>query len=162
MEPARQAIAAANGALDAIGADAKKYVPDQYNQVLGKLNALNTAYGRQNYEEVIAGAPAVLTAVKGLAEATTAVQWSALSVSVPAVIGVLQGRADVLERSRMPPESVDLTGARRALAVADTMWKQAQSAASEGRTETAVLTARKAQERAHLAAGALKVALPPR
>jgi hypothetical protein len=170
-QPADQAITAADSALDATVEDAKRYVPVQYNEVLGKLNAMKTAYNKKNYDEVIAGAPGVQTAITGLAEAAAAkkaegmqgfaVEWTALSVSVPAVIDLVEKRGKVLEKSKKLPEGANLLAARRSIADASNMWKQALAAGNSGRTEAAVINAKKAEQRARAAARALKMTLPP-
>ena len=171
VKPADDAITAADNALADIAEDAKQYVPLQYNEVLGKLNGLKTAFNKKNYKEVVAGAPDVMTAVKGLGEAATAkraeamqvyaAEWEALSVSVPAVIASIQDRGAALETAKKVPDGVDLVSARRAIADANMRWKQAQSAGDSGRTDAAVINAKKAQERAELAARYLKLPLTP-
>lgn len=171
MKPADQAITAADSALDATGEDAKRYVPEQYNEVLGKLNALKTAFNKKNYDEVIAGAPAVQTAIKGLAEVAAAkkeegmkayaVEWTALSVSVAAAIAAVEKRGEALEKAKKLPEGVDLPTARRYVAEANNGWKQAQAAGNDGRMEAAVLSAKKALQRAQAAAKYLQLTLPP-
>ncbi len=170
-EPADQAITAADSALDATVEDAKRYNPVQYNEVLGKLNELKTAYNKKKYDEVVAGAPAVQTAIKGLVEATAAkkeegmqgyaAEWTALSVSVPAVMDLVEKRGEALEKSKKLPEGVNLLAARRSIADAQNMWKQALAAGSSGRSEAAVVNAKKAEQRARAAARALKLTLPP-
>jgi predicted small secreted protein len=170
-KPADQAITAADSALDAAGEDAKRFVPEQYNEVLKKLNALKTSFNKSNYDEVIAGAPAVLTAITGLAAAAAtkkeegmqvyAVEWTTLSVSVPATIAAVEKRGEALEKSKKVPEGVDLLTARRYVAEANNGWKQAQAAGSSGRMEAAVLSAKKAQQRAQAAAKYLQMTLPP-
>ena len=169
-QPADQAITAADNALEATGEDAKKYIPEQYNAVLGKLNALKISYNGEKYDDVIAGAPAVQTAIKGLADAAAAkkdeenqkfsVEWQSLSESVKKVIGAVEAAGAKLEDSKKKPEGIDLVTARRYVVEAQNMWKQAQAAGDSGRFEAAVITAKKAQQRAEAAARYLRVTLP--
>jgi hypothetical protein len=169
--PAHQAIADVDHALDTNGAVAKQYAPVQYNAVLGQLNGLRIMFNRKDYDAVIAGAPAVLAAVKALAETGAALkaeaqkslpaEWATLKESVPALIATVQRRGIMLEKSSKRPEGVDMLNARRYIADADTIWKQAKAAADGGRTESAVLNARKAKERAEVAARAMQMSLPP-
>jgi len=169
--PAHQAIAEVENALNSSGEDGKKLMPEQYNEVLGKLNALKTQFNHDQYEAVIAGAPAAMAAVKGLADAIRAkkneeeqaliAEWPALKESVPAFIADVQRRGIAVEKSRKPPEGVDIATARRYLQDADVMWKQAKAAEGAGRISSAVLSAKKAQQRATTAAKALKMELPP-
>ena len=171
VRPADDAITAADNSLDATADDAKLYVPQQYNEVLGKVNALKGSYNRKKYDEVMAGIPAVQTAIKGLADAAAAkkgeamqayaAEWTTLSVSVPAVLASVQDRGAALEQSKKPPDGIDFISARRYIQDANARWKQAQAAGDAGRTDAAVINAKKAQERAEAAARALRLALPP-
>lgn len=169
-KPADQAITAADSALETTGEDAKRYIPEQYNVVLGKLNALKVAYNNEKYDDVIAGAPAVQADIKGLADAAAAkkeeenqrysVEWQSLSESVKKVIGAVEAAGEKLENSKKKPEGVDLVAARRYVLEAQNMWKQAQAAGDTGRYEAAVVNAKKAQQRAEMAARYLRVVLP--
>jgi hypothetical protein len=170
MEPAQQAIAGVDSALNAAGEDAQRYVPEQYNEALKKLNALKISFNRNDYKAVIAGAPAALAAAQGLTAAAAAgkaeflkvaaSEWSSLSTSVPALISAVEVRGEALEKARKLPEGVDLPTARRSIADARGMWARAQEAASHGRTDSAVDTAKMAKRRCELAAKALKIELP--
>jgi hypothetical protein len=170
-EPALQAITGVETALHAVGDDARKYVPDQYNEALKKLNALKGAYNRTDYKEAIAGAPAALAAVQGLTAAAAAAKvealkvaasdWSLISASFPAVLSAVEARGVALEKSKKLPEGVDLATARRSIADAQHMWAKAQEAAKAGETDTAVDTAKLAKRRCEQAAKALKMTLPP-
>lgn len=172
QKPADQAITAADSALDAVSEDAKQYVPQKYNEVLAKVNALKIAYNRGNYDSVIADAPAAMTAVKGLADVAAAgkaegmksfgVEWETLSVSVPKYIEDVQNRGAALENSKKQPEGINLVSARRAIADANARWKQAEASGKEGRMEAAVVNAKKAQQRAEAAAAYLLLPPPPK
>jgi hypothetical protein len=168
-QPADQAITAADNALAAAD-DAKKYMPEQYNDVLLKLNALKVAYNKGKFDEVVAGAPAVQTSIQGLADALAAQkekdnqqyaeEWKTVSESVPKVIGEVEHQGELLEKSKKPPEGVDFPSARRYVQEAQNMWKQAKLAGDDGKYEAAVITAKKAQQRAETAARYLRVAVP--
>lgn len=168
--PARTAMDGVNAAMSAAQEDAKKYVPEKYNEVLKQVNALKLAFNRRKFEDVIAGAPAAVTAAQGLVPAAAAgkveymkvveTDWAALTAAVPALISVVEVQGEKIEKSRKPPEGLDLPTARRGLADARTMWAQAQEAATKGQLEFAVDTAKKAKRRGESAAKALKVALP--
>lgn len=170
QKPAQQAIAGVESALDSTGVDAKKYIPEQYNEVVKQLNVLKVAYNKKEYEAVVAGAPAVLAAAQALTAAAApakeeavkagASEWTTLSAAMPKLLSAVEVRGEALEKARKLPEGVDLITARRVLADAHKMWAQAQDAASQGKSDTAVDTAKRAKRRLELAAKALKMTLP--
>ena len=65
MEPAKNALDNINTTLSAVSADAQKYIPDQYAQAQAKVAALTASFEKKDYAAVIAGAPAVLTEIRG-------------------------------------------------------------------------------------------------
>ncbi len=169
-EPALQAIGGVDAAIQAAGDDAKRYVPEQYNEVLKKLNALKVAFDRTDYKAVVTGGPAALAAAKALAASAAAAkeealkvaagEWTALSESIPKLLGAVEGRGEALEKTKKVPEGVDLATARRSIADAQHMWAKAKEAATAGQTDTAVDTAKMAKRRCEQAAKALKLTLP--
>jgi hypothetical protein len=169
-QPADQAITAADTALEAASEDAKRYIPKQYNDVLGKLNALKISYNNEKYDAVIAGAPAVNTAIKELADAaavkkeeenqTFSVEWTTLSDTVPKIIVEVEHQGELLEKAKKKPDGINFVAARRYVAESQNMWKQAKAAGDAGRYESAVLNAKKAQQRAEGAARYLMVPVP--
>jgi hypothetical protein len=170
LEPARQAIASVGSALDATGDDPKRYVPEKYNEALGKLNAMKMAFNRKDYQDVLDGVPAAMAAVQALPAAAAigkeeylkraAVEWTTLSVLVPKLLSAVEIRGEALERSKKPPEGVDLPLARRAIVDGRNMWTQAKASAERGRVDSAVDTAKIAKRRCEQAAKALKMELP--
>ena len=170
-QPALKAIGGVDAALHATAEDARKYVPDQYNEGLKKLNAMKAAFERSDYKAVIADSPAALAAAQALAASAAAAkeaamkvaasEWSAMSVSLPALISSVESRGVALEKAKKLPEGVDLPTARRSIADAQHMWAKAQEAAKAGETDTAVDTAKMAKRRSEQAAKALKMTLPP-
>jgi hypothetical protein len=93
MEPAKNALDNINTILNSVSADAQKYVPDQFAQAQGKVAGLAASFERKDYAAVVAGAPAVLAEVNGLAGAAAAKkdelvkalgnEWRSLAASVP-------------------------------------------------------------------------------
>lgn len=106
MEPAKNALDNINTTLSAVSADAQKYVPDQYAQAQSKAAELTASYEKKDYAAVIAGAPAVLTEVKGLPGAIAAKkdeqvkalgnEWRSLEASIPQSLTAVQTRVEVL------------------------------------------------------------------
>ena len=72
MEPAKNALDNINTILAAASADAQKYVPDQFSSAQSKVSALTASFDKKDYAAVVAGAPAVLAEVNGLAGAAAA------------------------------------------------------------------------------------------
>lgn len=169
-DPADKGITAADTALEATAEDAKKFLPEQYNDALGKLNALKIAFNKQKYDEVVAGIPAAQAAIKSLTEATAAKreeqnqafaeEWKTISEPVQKELGEIEHQGELLEKAKKLPAGVDLNAARRYVAEAKTMWKQAQAAGESNQFEVAVSTAKKAQQRAQMAAKYMALKVP--
>jgi hypothetical protein len=170
MEPAKNALDNINSTLSAVSADAQKYIPDQYAQAQGKVAALTASFEKKDYTAVIAGAPAVLTEVKGLAGAVAdkkdemvkalGNEWRTLAASVPQSLTAVQTRVDALSKTKRVPKDVDLGAAKSGLADANSAWGKAQDAFKAGNPEDAVSAAKDAQSKVASAAAALKLNLP--
>jgi hypothetical protein len=170
MEPAKNALDNINTTLSSVSADAQQYVPDQFAQAQGKVAALNASYEKKDYAAVVAGAPAVLAQVRGLAGAVAAKkdemvkalgnEWRKLTATVPQSITAVQTRVDALSKTKKVPKDVDLGAAKSALADATSAWDKAQGAFKSGNPADAVTTAKDAQTKLASAAAALKLNLP--
>ncbi|MEO7206944.1 MAG: hypothetical protein ABI356_13305 [Steroidobacteraceae bacterium] len=170
MEPAKNALDNINTTLSAVSADAQKYVPDQYAQAQSKAAELTASYEKKDYAAVIAGAPAVLTEVKGLPGAIAAKkdeqvkalgnEWRSLEASIPQSLTAVQTRVEVLSKTKHVPKDVDLGAAKSGLADANTAWGKAQDAFKSGNPEDAVAAGKDAQSKVASAASALKLTLP--
>jgi hypothetical protein len=170
MEPAKNALDNINTTLNAVSADAQKYVPDQFTQAQGKVAGLTASFEKKDYAAVVARAPAVLTEVNGLAGAVSAKKdemvkalgkdWRSLAASVPQSISAVQTRIDALSKTKRVPKDVDLNAAKSGLADATSAWDKAQEAFKAGNPENAVTTGKDAQTKVAAAAAALKLTLP--
>lgn len=170
MQPAQKAIADINGALEAVSADATKYVPDQLAAAQGKAAALVASFDKKDYAAVLTGAPPVLAEVQGLASAvaekkdeiakTLNVEWTGLAASVPPVIDAVNTRVDTLSKAKRVPKDIDLSDAKSGLADAMARWDTAQSAFKSGNVADAVTAGKDAKAKAESAATALKLTLP--
>ena len=170
MEPAKNALDNINSTLSAVTADAQKYVPDQLTQAQSKVAELSASFDKKDYAAVVAGAPAVLAEVNGLAAAAAAkkdeilkalgTEWRSLAVSIPQSVSAVQTRIDALSKSRHVPKDIDLGGAKSGLADAASAWDKAQSAFKSGNAADAVAAAKDARSKLESAAAALKLNLP--
>lgn len=169
MEPAKNALDNINSRLTAVSADAQKYVPDQFAQAQSKVAALSASFDKKDYAAVIAGAPALLTEVSGLADAASAKkdemvkalgnEWRSLAASVPQSITAVQSRIDALSKTKHVPKDVDLGAGKSGLADASSAWDKAQEAFKSGNPTDAVSAAKDAQGKLAAAAAALKLSL---
>jgi hypothetical protein len=169
MEPAKNALDNINSTLNAVSADAQKYIPDQFSQAQNKVAALTASYEKKDYAAVIAGAPAVLTEVNGLADAASAKkdemvkalgnEWRSLAASVPQSLSAVQNRIDALSKTKHVPKDVDLGAGKSGLADATSAWDKAQEAFKSGNPADAVTAAKDAQGKLTSAAAALKLNL---
>jgi hypothetical protein len=169
MEPAKNALDNINSTLNSVSADAQKYVPDQFTQAQSKAAALSSSFEKKDYAAVVAGAPAVLAEVRGLADAATAKkdemvkelgnEWRSLAASVPQSLSAVQSRVDALSKTKRVPKDVDLGAAKSGLADANSAWEKAQDAFKSGNPADAVTAAKDAQGKAASAAAALKLNL---
>jgi hypothetical protein len=170
MEPAKNALDNINTNLNSVSADAQKYVPDQFTQAQSKVAELAASFEKKNYAAVVAGAPAVLAEVNGLAGAAEAKkdeivkalgnEWRALSASVPQSLSAVQTHIDSLSKTKHVPKDVDLGAAKSGLADATSAWDKAQEAFKSGNPADAVTAAKDAQGKLASAAAALKLNLP--
>lgn len=168
MEPAKNALDNINTTLNAVSADAQKYVPDQYAQAQSKVAQLTASYDKKDYAAVVAGAPAVLTEINALTSAAATKkdesekalgnEWRSLEASVPQSITAVQNRIDALSKKHAP-KGVDLAAAKSGLADANTAWGKAQDAFKAGNPTDAVTAGKDAQSKITAAAAALKLNL---
>jgi hypothetical protein len=170
MAPAKNALDNINTTLNSVSADAQKYVPDQFTQAQSKVADLTASFEKKNYAAVVAGAPAVLAEVNGLAGAVAAkkdeivkalgTEWRSLSASVPQSLTAVQTRIDGLSKTKHVPKDVDLGAAKSGLADATSSWDKAQEAFKAGNPADAVTAGKDAQGKLASAAAALKLNLP--
>ena len=119
MQPAKYALDNINTTLNAAAADAQKYVPDQFTHAQGRVAELTASFEKKDYAAVLAGAPAVLTEVNGLAGAAAARkdeimktlgnEWRGLAASIPQSLSAAQSRIDALSKTKHVPKGIDLT-----------------------------------------------------
>jgi hypothetical protein len=157
-DPAKEAIDAAENALNAVYEDAEKYVPARYEEVKAELDAARKAFDEERYADAIAAVKDVPAHAEALAkEAAEAKEkraaelnadWARLSASLPNLLAGIGGRLEELGRMRKLPEGMDkqlLDETRAALASAKAAWDEAGAASARGDLEGAVGRARGAE-----------------
>jgi hypothetical protein len=169
MEPAKNDLAAINSSLTAATPDAQKYVPDQLASAQSDVAKLSASYDKQDYAAVVAGAPAVLAEVNGLAGAagakkdeslkTMGNEWRSLEATVPQSVTAVQTRIDALSKTKHVAKDIDVNAGKSGLADATAAWDKAQTAFKSGNAEDAVTAGQDAKTKLDSAAAALKLNL---
>src|SRR5688500_6533886 len=157
-DPAREAIDAAEEALNAVYEDAAKYLPERYAEVKADLDAARTAFGEERYADAIAAVKAVPAAAEALAKDSAAArekhvsgldaEWARISESLPGLLAGIGGRIEELGQMRKLPEGMDrqlLDEAKAAFSSAQSTWGEAAATFGNGDVEGAVDKARAAE-----------------
>jgi hypothetical protein len=154
-DPAADAIAAAENALNAVYEDAQKYVPERYAEVKAELETARTAFNEERYADAIAAVKDLPAHAEQLAKDAAAAReksvagmnadWARLSSSLPGLLAGIGARLDELGKMRRLPQGMDkqlLDETRAAYASAQTAWDEAGAAFTNGNLEAAVGKAR--------------------
>ena len=157
-DPAADAIAAAENALNAVYEDAQKYVPERYAEVKAELETARTAFNEERYADAIAAVKDLPAHAEQLAKEATAAKekrvsemnadWARLYGSLPDRLAGIGARLDELGAMRRLPEGMDkqlLDETRAAYASAQSAWEEAGAAFSAGDLEGAVGKAHSAE-----------------
>jgi hypothetical protein len=157
-DPAQEAIAAAENALNAVYEDAERYVPERYAEVKKGLDEARTAFGEERYADAIAAVKDVPAQAESLAREAAAAKeqriaemnadWARISGSLPALLAGIGGRLEELGGLRKLPDGMDrqlLDEANAAHASARAAWEEAGAAHARGELEAAVVGARGAE-----------------
>jgi hypothetical protein len=171
-EPAQKLIGEIEATVTAASTEAAKYVPDQLADVQAQLGALKASYDKQDYADVVKGAPAVLGSAQGLATAAAAKkdavlkalndEWTGLAAAVPNDVSAIQDRIDLLSKksSKKLAAGIDLDAAKAGMADAASLWSKAQGAFASGNLDEAVSTAKDVKAKVTALAASLKLDLP--
>ena len=152
--PAEQAVAAAESALTNIRDAANRYAPDQLQAVDAQLTSAKDSLAKGDYKAVLAGMPALQSAINSLKDTATAKQqevdaanakakdaWGPMSSDVPKMVDAIQSRVDILSKSHHLPKGVTKDSLAAAKSSVDSMksaWGAAANAATSGDYNTAV------------------------
>ena len=167
-DPAAEAIAAAEDALNAVYEDAEKYVPERYADVKGELVAARKAFDEERYSDAIAAVKDVPAHAEALGKEAAAAKekrvaalnadWARLSGSLPDLLAGINGRLEELGRMKKLPEGMDkqlLDEAHAAFESARSAWDEAGAASAKGDVEAAVGKAKDAEAMAQDLVGRL-------
>jgi hypothetical protein len=162
--PAEQALSGAETALNAIRDTAQKYVPDQLAAVDAQVASLKDAFSKGDYKAVMAGAPALSSAIGSLKDAAAAKAseaeaamakakdaWGSTSAEVNNMVAALQSRVDMLSKSHHLPSGVtkdSLASAKSGLDSMKSAWNDATTAAGSGDFTTAMAKASTVKDQA--------------
>lgn len=153
-EPAMKLVADAESALAAVKDDAAKYAPADLQSVEASVATLKDQVAKGDYKAVLAGAPAVMSAIDSLkaaaaakkseaeaAMAAAATEWSSLSADVPRMVEAIQSRVDILGKAKKLPKNVSqeaFDSAKSGLDSMKSLWAEATDAFTSGDAVNAV------------------------
>jgi hypothetical protein len=157
-DPAREAIDAAENALNAVYEDAGKYLPERYAAAKAELDTARTAFNEERYADAIATVKDLPATAEALAKDAAAArekhvsglnaEWARISDSLPGLLAGIGGRLEELGQMRKLPEGMDkqlLDEAKAAFASAQSAWSEATATFGNGDVEGAVDRARAAE-----------------
>jgi len=157
-DPAKKALSDADAALQKIGPDAQKYVPDQYTAVSEAVADMKANFDKKQYQQVLDAAPKVATSMKALADAAQAkknevtealdAQWTSMAAAFPKSVAAVQAKVAELKKSKKLPKGVSkdaVANADAQVAAIQQSWTDATTAQGGGNLEDAVAKAKDAQ-----------------
>src|SRR5262245_21041395 len=157
-DPAAEAIAGAENALNALYDDAEKYVPERYAEVKGQLDAARKAFDEERYADAIAAVRDLPAQAEALAKEAAAARekrlaelsadWARLSSTLPDLLTGIRGRLEEFGGMRRLPQGMDkqlLEEANAAFESARTTWDEATALHGGGDLEGAVTKGRAAE-----------------
>ncbi len=149
--PARKAIDQISAAIESAGPDATKYVPRHVAALEGQVTKLKVRFYDEDYEAIVADAPAILERAEALASTAAAKkaeiaqvldgEWSKLVTDVPAVIESAGKYVDGLIASKKTAPGITLemaASARIGIDEQKSLWEKATAAKAAGDLEQAV------------------------
>jgi hypothetical protein len=146
--PANEALDKIEASLKDIKEDAAKYAPDGLKGVEAQFDRLKASFEAKEYDNVLAGTPALAKAVDSLkaavssgkeqaqaAYAAAKTEWEGLSAEVPKTIESIQARVDELQSKKRLPFGInkdEFEGAKGAFESLKAEWAEATAEAEKG------------------------------
>ena len=147
-EPANDALEKIEKSLAEVKADAAKYAPEGLKGVEAQYERLKASFDAKEYENVIAGTPALEKAVGSLRDAVASgkahakaalaaakSEWEGLSVDVAKQVESIQARIDELSKARRLPFGInkdEFEGSKSAFESMKAQWQEATSEFEKG------------------------------
>ena len=168
-DPAGLAIKAAEEALNAVKAEAAKYVPDQLKGVEDALKAAKDNFAKKEYTAALNGAKDLAAKAKELGAAAAAKKaeltkaWEGMSAELPKMVEAIKGKVEVLSKSKKLPKGMDkakVDGAKADLAGITETWADAETAFKGGNLADALAKAKTVKDKATEMMGTLGIQGP--
>jgi hypothetical protein len=155
--PATKALAAIETSLAEVREDAAKYAPEGLKGVESQVARLKESLDKKEYDNVLAGTPALDKAVASLRDAVTAgkkqaaaalaaakTEWASLNTEVPQMVENIQTRVDELSKKkiRFRVSKEELESAKSGLEWMKSEWAEATAASNSGKQIAAAEKAR--------------------
>jgi hypothetical protein len=147
-EPAHDALEKIEKSLADVKADAAKYAPDGLKGVEAQYERLKASFEAKEYENVLAGTPALEKAVGSLQDAVASgkeqaraalaaakSEWEGLSADVSKQVESIQARIDELSKSKRLPWGIkkeEFEGSKSAFESMKTQWQEATTEYDKG------------------------------
>jgi chromosome segregation ATPase len=146
--PANEALDKIEASLKDVKEDAAKYAPDGLKGVEAQFERLKASFEAKEYDNVLAGTPALAKAVDSLkaavssgkeqaqaAYAAAKTEWEGLNTEVPNTIESIQARVDELSKKNRLPFGInkdEFEGAKSAFESLKSQWAEATAEANKG------------------------------
>jgi uncharacterized phage infection (PIP) family protein YhgE len=156
-EPAAAAIKTAEDALNAVKAEAMRYVPDKVKAVEDAITAAKGSFDKKDYDAALNAAKAIPDKVKELTTAAATKKaeltknWEELSAGLPKMLDAIKSRLDILSKSKKLPANLDkvkLESAKTGYETAANMWDDAKANFTGGNLADAIAKATTVKEKA--------------
>jgi len=149
---AKEAVDNIEKSLADVRADAERYAPDGLKAIDSQVARFKADIEAKNFDDVIAGKPALEKAVASLRDAVDTgkeharqalavakTEWESLSVEVPKMVETLDARVAELDKKKMfrGVKKEDFEGAKQTLASMKATWQEAVDASKDGKTVSA-------------------------
>ena len=162
--PATKALASIEASLAEVKDDAAKYAPEGLKGVESQVARLKESLDKKEYDNVLAGTPALDKAVGSLKDAVASgkkhaaaalaaakTEWSTLNTEVPKMVEDIQTRVDELSKKkiRFKVSKEELESAKTGLEWMKSEWAEATAASNSGRITAAAEKAKAVKEKGH-------------